>query len=225
MTGCGNSSNFTSYEMSGFMTDNSSRNNSQFHEIVSDDPTESSSESDLSASDSVSSGIFSEKSYDVIRRNINIGDRTFEFPCAVKELAPEFVVAKDEPHVTGTDLVTYKLKYNEVLAGEIKIRYGEGDDPDNLDTLDDNNLAELTVFLLDIDGTDGLKNSFSAGSVSFDTTETELTAQFGKPDETVELGKSRDIRYLLENEKAVVFRVYESNPVGRITISEVWQET
>lgn len=176
-----------------------------------------------SVASSVPDVTFTEQDYEKLCRSIKLGDRTLEFPCEVKELAPEFVVDKDAPHITGTDLVTYKLRFNGALAGEVKIRYGEGDDPDNLDTLEDNKLAELTVYLLDIKGTEGLKNSFSVGSVDFYTIQAELTAQFGQPDETVEFGISGDLRYLAGSGKAVVFRVNGSNTVGRITISEIWQ--
>lgn len=119
-------------------------------------------------------------------------------------------------------MVTYKLKYNGVLAGEVKIRYGEGDDPDNLDSLEKNKIAELTVFLLDIHGTEGLKNSFSVDGADFDTTEAELKARFGEPDDSFDFDTSREMSYSAGNGKAIVFRGKIGGTVRRITLTEVW---
>lgn len=58
LTGCGNSGNFTSYEMSEPVADSSTVSDPQFHEIVSEsvsDPSESSSESRKSTSEDASS--------------------------------------------------------------------------------------------------------------------------------------------------------------------------
>lgn len=175
-------------------------------------------------SSAVESVTFSEKDYDELCQNIKIGERTLEFPCTVKDLAPDLIVAQDEPHVTGNDLAAYKLKYNGVLSGEVKIRYGEGDDPDNLDTLEKNKIAELTVYLLDIGGTEGLKNGFSIGDIDFDTAEGELKSRFGEPDKALDFGTSREMRYLAGNGKAVVFRAEISGTVRRITLTEAWAQ-
>lgn len=45
------------------------------------------------ASSTVESVTFSEKDYDELCQNIKIGERTIEFPCAVKDLAPELIAA------------------------------------------------------------------------------------------------------------------------------------
>lgn len=165
---------------------------------------------------------FTEQDYEKLCRSIKLGDRTLEFPCTVKDLSPEFVVDNENQYVQSTGLVHYNIKYNGARAGNIKIRYGEGEDPMDLDALADNELAEITVYLYDVEDNSGLKNAYSVDGVGFNTTENELNARFGKPAKSLDVGRAVEVLYSADGQKGVVFRADKGGTLRRITFTEVW---
>lgn len=154
LTGCGNSGNFTSYEMSEPVADSSTVSDPQFHEIVSEsvsDPSESSSES---ISDSESTSENASSSDTSTTESVQI-----EKPKIGELMGPEDMPLREKAFCISTDTsrdadgmvmaVTYTVydEHDSIIAmiGESSYYYGYEYDEDGNIIKEYNNWSDSIV--------------------------------------------------------------------------------
>lgn len=173
-----------------------------------------------SSSDGSESKYISEELYNEFCQNIKIGEKKLTFPCAVKDLAPELVLEGEAPGRHGKEY-TDGLVNDGSMAGQATVYCEEGADGKNPDDLSDNILTGLS-FLNTVLSDKEFMDTISVNGIGFNSTEQDIINSFGVPTEIVEIGNTRDIRYIFSESggyKAVEFRVNKDNKVVRIALN------
>lgn len=175
-----------------------------------------------SSSDGSESGgkYISEELYNEFCQNIIIGEKKLTFPCAVKDLAPELVLEGEAPGRFGREY-TDGLVNGGSLAGQATVYCEEGADGKNPDDLSDNMLTGLFFFNTVLSDKDFM-DKISVNGIGFNSTEQDVINSFGEPTTIIEMGNTRDIRYIFSESggyKAVEFRVNKDNKVIRIALN------
>ena len=170
---------------------------------------------------SESGGMYiSEELYNEFCQNIKIGEKKLTFPCAVKDLAPELVLEGEAPGRYGKEY-TDGLVNGGSVAGQATVYCEEGADGKNPDDLSDNMLTCLSFFNTVLSDKEFM-DKISVNGIGFNSTEQDVVNSFGEPTTIIEMGNTRDIRYIFSESggyKAVEFRVNKDNKVIRIALN------
>lgn len=198
-------------------------------ESAADSESKQQSSQMSSTAESISEGLdgsesggkyISEELYNEFCQNIKIGEKKLTFPCAVKDLAPELVLESEAPSRSGKEY-TYNLVNGGSMAGQATVYCEEGADGKNPDDLSDNMLTGLYFFNTVLSDKEFM-DKISVNGIGFNSTEQDVINSFGKPTEIIEMGNTRDIRYIFSESggyKAVEFRVNKDNKVVRIALN------